>query len=202
MNVGRVEVLSESPRIYRYKNFLSGEECDEIISLGESKLQASSVAGASGTPEQSKVRTSHGTFLEQHELLRKIEDRIAIWTQIPPEHGESFYLLRYENGQEYLPHFDFFDPALPGMSNFLGPQGQRTATVLLYLQTPEQGGETTFPGAGIHVPAIRGDAVLFWSQTPDHQLDRTSLHGGKVVHSGTKYCATKWIRENRNRPRG
>lgn len=128
--------------------------------------------------------------------MEKLEERISKWTQIPPNHGESFHLLKYENGQEYKPHFDFFDPSLPGMSNFLGTAGQRTATVLLYLETPEQGGETIFPDADVKVPAIRGDAVLFWSHTPDHNLDRKSRHGGMPVQSGIKYVATKWIREN------
>lgn len=83
------------------------------------------------------------------------------------------------------------------MEKYIGDAGQRTATVLLYLATPEEGGETTFPKAEIMVPAVRGTAVLFWSHTGDHQLDVNSFHGGMPVVSGIKYCCTKWIRENR-----
>lgn len=83
------------------------------------------------------------------------------------------------------------------MDKYIGSAGQRTATVLLYLATPEEGGETVFPHADIMVPAVRGTAVLFWSHDLNHELDIKSLHGSMPVKSGTKYCCTKWIRENR-----
>ena len=52
---------------------------------------------------ESSVRTSSGTFLRAtgDPVLERIEERIAAWAQIPVEHGEPFYLLRYEIGQYY-----------------------------------------------------------------------------------------------------
>ena len=43
--------------------------------------------------------------------MRSIEERVAKWTQIPAEHGEAIYVLKYEKGQEYKQHFDSFNPA-------------------------------------------------------------------------------------------
>jgi prolyl 4-hydroxylase len=181
-----------------YDHFLTDEECDLLIAQGyEQGLERSSVAGSSQN-EQTKARTSYGTFLEASEITKKVDQRIAAWTQIPEEHGEPFYLLRYEEGQEYKPHYDYFDPNIPGMKRYLGPPGQRLATVLIYLGEPELGGETVFPVSKdkLAVFPTKGSAVLFFSQTPDQQLDRNSLHGSAPVIKGVKYCCTKWIREN------
>ena len=58
------------------------------------------------------------------------------------ENGESIQVLRYELGQKYEPHFDyFFDPVNTQQG------GHRYATVLMYLSDVEEGGETIFPNA-------------------------------------------------------
>ena len=86
--------------------------------------------------------------------------------------------------------------------------GQRLATVLMYLTTPEEGGETVFPNAdrkvtgdewsecakaGMAVKAVRGDAVMFFSLTTEGKEDPTSLHGSCATTKGEKWSATKWI---------
>lgn len=54
----------------------------------------------------------------------------------------SSQVLEYEIGQEYKAHFDYFFHK-EGSDN----GGNRMATVLMYLATPEEGGETIFPNA-------------------------------------------------------
>jgi hypothetical protein len=51
-------------------------------------------------------------------------------------------LLRYDIGQEYKPHHDYF-----GSSDWTKSHGNRVATVLMYLADVEDGGETIFPSA-------------------------------------------------------
>lgn len=53
-------------------------------------------------------------------VMRMIEERIALWTNLPAENGEHFYLLHYGTGDEYKPHFDAFDPDTPEAMNFAG----------------------------------------------------------------------------------
>jgi hypothetical protein len=43
------------------------------------------------------------------------------------------------------------------------------------------------------VPPRKGDALLFYSQHPDGELDETSFHGGCPVLEGTKWAANIWI---------
>jgi prolyl 4-hydroxylase len=111
----------------------------------------------------------------------------------PVSHGEGLQVLHYGPGAQYRPHHDYFDPDLPGSSRILERGGQRVATLVMYLNTPEEGGATTFPEAGITVHAVAGHAVFFSYDRPD-PATRT-LHGGAPVIAGEKWVATKWLRE-------
>jgi prolyl 4-hydroxylase len=62
-----------------------------------------------------------------------------------PENAESLQVLRYETGQKYDAHFDYFHDR-----NNLKRGGQRVATVLMYLTDVSKGGETVFPNAEVH----------------------------------------------------
>lgn len=124
------------------------------------------------------------------------------------------YLLRYQQGQEYKPHFDYFD--VQTQQKHIGSAGNRVATVVMYLSDVEEGGETYFPnaeGGERSVKPKKGDAVLFWDYTPgpylfpfhsasqllthsclDGKPDPLSLHGGRPVIKGVKWSLTRWIR--------
>lgn len=67
------------------------------------------------------------------------------------------------------------------------------ATFVIYLNTPEQGGATTFPDVGLDIAPRQGHAVFFSYPRP-HPSTR-SLHGGAPVRAGEKWIATKWLRE-------
>jgi len=181
--------------------FLTPEECQQIIAIGESDVSRSKVVSNTEKGKESKSRTSSGVFfvtkyMKASALLRDIERRIAEWTQLPVENGEAYYLLRYELGQEYKPHTDWFGDTEVGRAH-IGEQGNRFATVLTYLHEPEEGGATIFPNAHLEVRAKAGDSVLFWDLHSDNSPDENSLHGGKPVLKGTKWAMTKWIREQK-----
>jgi len=74
--------------------------------------------------------------------------------------------------------------------------GQRIASVVMYLNTPEEGGGTGFPHIGLTVTAMRGSAVYFAYETGD----QASLHAGLPVIKGEKWIATKWLRERPYQP--
>merc|ERR1712107_117381 len=99
--LSQVEVVSWSPRAFLWRGFLTDEECDYWIQAGlRNGIERSRVVDEKQDVESS-VRTSSGTFLRAtgDPVLERIEERIAAWAQIPVEHGEPFYLLRYEIGQ-------------------------------------------------------------------------------------------------------
>ncbi|WOK97140.1 putative prolyl 4-hydroxylase 6 [Canna indica] len=206
----RVVQISWRPRIFLYKGFLSDEECDHIIKLARSKLKKSRVAdNKTGVSKQSSVRTSSGMFLRKHqdEVITRIERRIASWTFLPEENGEAIQVLRYQDGEKYLTHTDYFhDP------NNIQMGGHRCATLIMYLTDVKKGGETVFPYAegassqhkdetwsecaknGLAVKPAKGDAVLFFNLFMNGTTDPASEHGSCPVIEGEKWSAPKWIR--------
>ena len=216
-------VLSSSePKAYLLRHFLSDEECIHLMDLARKELAPSTVVAEGGTSKKSNIRTSAGMFLrkEQDSIVHNIENRIAALSGIPFDNGEGMQILRYDIGQKYDPHYDYFhDTVNPAPKR----GGQRIATMLIYLQDTEDGGETTFPNAkkpesfqaneannpfseenhgaltdctkkGIPVKSVKGDAILFFSLKDDYTLDGGSLHGACPVIKGQKWTAVKWMR--------
>lgn len=212
---GKVEVLSWRPRAYLFHNFLSKEECEHLKAIANGTMHKSKVADSTtGVSVDSSVRTSTGTFLTrgQDAVVNAIEHRIASVTMIPRNHGEGMQLLRYVNGQKYEPHTDYFHD---NKNKDADHGGQRLATMLMYLSTPVEGGETVFPRAetkvsgegwsecalkGLSVKAVEGNALFFYSLKPNGEEDVQSTHGSCPTLAGTKWSATKWMHVAPYRP--
>jgi len=206
LDYSKVEQISWKPRAWVVRDLLTEEECDHLVHMSEHRLQRSGVVDVeNGGPVESNIRTSQGTFLSRggDEIIKRVEDKIAQWSMIPKENGEGLQVLKYQEGQEYKAHFDYFFHK-EGINN----GGNRMATVLLYLNTPEFGGETVFPlgtqpkdtrslspcgSAGLGVRPQKGDALLFFSLKPNGVLDQFSKHAGCPVLRGEKWTATKWM---------
>ncbi|MDB5946651.1 MAG: hypothetical protein JWQ33_1677 [Ramlibacter sp.] len=195
-----VHVLNSmnNPRIVVIGNLLSDQECDELIALAKPRLARSlTVATKTGGEEVNDDRTSSGMFFQrgEHEVVRRLEGRLARLLDWPEENGEGLQILHYRPGAEYKPHYDYFDPVEPGTPTILKRGGQRVATIVMYLAEPEKGGGTTFPDVSLEVAPKRGNGVFFSYDRP-HPVTRT-LHGGAPVLAGEKWIATKWLRERR-----
>jgi prolyl 4-hydroxylase len=192
----QVLLTLQRPRVVLFGSFLSDAECDGLMELAQPHMARSeTVNHDSGGAEVNAARTSDGMFFQCGEapLIERIEQRIAALLRWPVERGEGLQILRYQPGTQYLPHFDYFDPALPGTAAVLRHGGQRVATLLMYLEAPTRGGVTIFPDAGLEVAPVKGHA-LFFSYDRPHESTGT-LHGGAPVTEGEKWVATKWLRE-------
>ncbi|MFM2403645.1 MAG: hypothetical protein RL223_1525 [Pseudomonadota bacterium] len=192
----RVLMTMRQPRVVLFGGFLSDAECDELVALARPRMTRSeTVVNATGGNEVNPARTSTGMFFGRGEnaLCQRIEMRIAALLRWPVVNGEGLQVLHYRPGAEYKPHHDYFDPAQPGMGSVLARGGQRVGTLVIYLNTPERGGATTFPDVDLAVSPIKGHAVFFSYDRP-HAVTRT-LHGGAPVIDGEKWVATKWLRE-------
>lgn len=183
------------PRVVVFGNLLSDEECDSLIELAQPKLARSlTVDNQTGGEEVNSARTSDGMFFGRAEnpVCERVERRLAELLRWPFENGEGLQVLRYRTGAQYVPHYDYFDPAQPGTARIVQRGGQRVATIVMYLRTPERGGATVFPDIGLEVQPVKGSAVFFSYDRP--HPDTKTLHGGTPVTLGEKYVATKWLR--------
>ncbi|KAJ6904050.1 hypothetical protein NC651_021256 [Populus alba x Populus x berolinensis] len=192
INPAKVKQVSWKPRAFVYEGFLTDLECDHLISLAKSELKRSAVAdNESGKSKLSEVRTSSGMFITKAKdpIVAGIEDKIATWTFLPRENGEDMQVLRYEHGQKYDPHYDYFSDKVN-----IARGGHRVATVLMYLTDVEKGGETVFPSA--EEPSRRKASVSHEDLSECAKkgvADTSSIHAGCPVIEGEKWSATKWI---------
>jgi len=195
-----VEVLLtlQSPRIVLLGNVLSEEECDQLAGYCEPRLERSPVVNdVDGTMQMHQNRTSRGAMIQrgETELVARVERRLAEIGHWPIDHGEGMQVQHYQKTNEYRPHFDWFDPDLPGPRKHMEHGGQRVGTFVLYLSEVESGGGTAFPVLGLEVMPKKGGAVFFQNTDPQHTPDRRTLHAGSPVVSGVKVIANKWLRE-------
>ncbi|KAG1662717.1 hypothetical protein FOA52_014583 [Chlamydomonas sp. UWO 241] len=206
-NRSYMEVLDADARIYVWHHFLSDEECDYIKLKAEKRLSRSGVVDTTtGASVVSDIRTSDSMFFGRAEdtVLESMERRLSEWTLTAPGHGEGLQVLRYRHAQKYDAHWDFFFDEVNQKNG-----GNRYATVLMYMEAAEEGGETVFPKVpapgGINpsysdcakynlaVKPKKGDAILFHSMDSTGQLEERSMHGACPVLAGEKWSMTKWI---------
>jgi len=188
------------PRIYILHNIATAEECAHLVQLGTKRgMERAQIVPYGGTGLiDSNTRTNTGAWLDfqQDPVVSLLERRMADATGTVPTQGEALQVLHYEKGQKFEAHQDFFDPLTDPEENFI-PGGNRLATVLLYINAADKGGETAFPllDPPLKLVAKTGDAVLFFNMKPDGDVDRRTKHAGTPPIQGDKWVATKWIHE-------
>jgi prolyl 4-hydroxylase len=188
-----------NPNVAVIEGLLSEAECDKLIQLTSGRMKSSEVVDRqSGGSYQSNVRKSEGCHFNRGEnaVVQRVEQRIAALTGVPVDFGEPLQMLHYGVGGEYLAHQDFFDPADPGSQVLTRVGGQRIATLVIYLNSVPEGGDTNFPELELSVKPRKGSAVYFEYLNSKGQLDVRCLHAGTPVVRGDKWIATKWLRQS------
>jgi prolyl 4-hydroxylase len=187
--------LSEKPFIRRFNGLMSAEECEYLIGMSARLLVPAGVVDKStGQGRQSQVRTNSVAVFwppQQDMVVHAINLRLAEAAGLPVANGEMLNVLMYRPGEEYRPHFDFFPLEIAKAD----PSGQRIRTLLVYMNTDYDGGETHFIGAGLKIKGEVGDGVLFHNCDASGAPDRGTLHSGLPVAQGQKWLLSKWYRE-------
>src|SRR5690606_15113477 len=127
--------------------------------------------------------------------VQDLEARLFELTGIDPAHGEPVQGQRYEGGQEFKAHTDYFEPTGIDFHRFTHVAGQRTWTFMAYLNDVEAGGATRFKVIGKMFQPRKGTLVGWNNHRPDGSLNDATLHHAMKVRKGLKYVITKWYRE-------
>ncbi len=194
----RVLLSIRHPRIVIFGNFLSEEECDELIGLSRPRLgpsQIVDVTNVEGGALTSYSRTSQSVMLgyAENDLVSRIEQRSARLLNWPVTHAEDMQVVQYGPGADFEPHYDYFDLQQAATPRLTRHGGHRVGSMLMYLNTPEEGGSTLFSDVELEVMPQRGNA-LFFSYARPHPSSKT-LHAGVPVLRGEKWLATIFMRE-------
>lgn len=184
--------------IYEVDGLLDRDECDAFIGWIDEHAAASTVVSGAervvdyehrgGDTAVCRRERASGTFIDE------IEHRIALRMQIPVAFSEELQGHRYDAGDFFRPHFDAFEPGTREFDGHAGARGQRTWTVLVFLNDSFSGGDTRFPELGLSVRPRVGKALV-WNNLDEYgQPARALLHEGCPVLQGRKYVLTKWFR--------
>lgn len=187
-----------SPRLMVLDDFLSDAECDVLVQLSKAKMEDSTVIDpVTGQFVKHPERTSRGTHFEHQssDIVIAIENRIAEVFGFETKQQEAIQILQYALGGEYKAHFDFFSPSDASSHALIAEGGQRLATLIMYLNTPLEGGSTDLPNLGLSIRAKKGSALYFENINQQGEVDERTLHAGMPIIAGEKWIATKWLRE-------
>lgn len=179
--------------IYVMPDFLSEADRMEIVKRSDKTLLPSSVLGDFPDPD---YRTSRSGNLDPHDPFTiSIDRRIAALLGLDPALGETIQGQRYDVGQQFKAHQDYFHTTEGYWESQRIIGGQRSWTAMVFLVEPEAGGATFFPDINIKVAPKAGTLLAWNNMDGNGEPNAKSRHQGSPVEAGTKYIITKWFRE-------
>jgi prolyl 4-hydroxylase len=179
--------------LFIQRNFLSLEECAGLIDRIEASRRPSTIADPNG---DSRFRTSETCDMDRADpFIAAIDDKLATFAGIDPAYGEPIQGQRYAVGQEFKPHTDYFEPRGIDFERYCTVAGNRTWTLMVYLNQPAAGGATRFVKIGKTVHPEAGKLLAWNNRLEPGRYNGASLHHGMKVRSGVKHIITKWYRE-------
>jgi prolyl 4-hydroxylase len=190
---GVQRVPSPKLTLFMVRNFLPPELCTAMIAQIDTNRRPSTISDSNG---DAAFRTSETCDLDSADAqVADVEARIYAFCGIDPAHGEPLQGQRYAVGQEFKAHTDYFEPSGVDFQKFCSVAGNRTWTLMLYLNEPEAGGATRFKAIDKIVQPETGKLLAWNNKRPDGSCNPSTIHHGMKVRAGTKYVLTKWFRE-------
>jgi len=129
-----------------------------------------------------------------HPAINRISRRIEHMSDLTLATAEDLQIANYGIGGHYDPHYDFARKEEKNAFKDLNT-GNRIATALFYLSTPEAGGATVFPEIKLTLFPSKGDAVFWHNLKKSGEGDMTTRHAACPVLAGIKWVSNKWIHE-------
>lgn len=191
-----VKVDTDKVNMYTINNYLDDETCDKLIELIRKNNSPSTITTAA-TETDKKFRTSKSAFFNEDRdgVVKDVNNQIARYMGIESERSESMQGQFYETGDEFKYHTDYFEYKTPCWKNHGKDLGQRTWTVMVYLNNVEEGGSTHFKNINKHFYPKKGTAVAWNNLYPDGACNPDTLHCGSPIIKGEKFIITKWFRD-------
>lgn len=195
-----LQMVSSKLQLYVFDNFMSEEECDRIVQISSMHLRPSTVTTGDRDKGYRTSSTSDLSLLKDP-YVEKIDEKIARALGIRLPYSEGIQAQRYEVGQEFKQHTDFFQPGTSEYATYAGARGQRTWTFMVYLNHEGlKGGGTKFFAIDKVFNPKKGTAIIWNNLYADGTPNRDTLHSGMPVEAGHKIIITKWFRDRGTGP--
>jgi hypothetical protein len=106
----KIKTASMRPKVFTVEGFFSQEEADTIIKQGLDRLTRSPVDSPEAVGGYHADRTSDTAFLHDNQFTRDFRARTATLLRLPsPSFVERMQLVRYQKGQFFRKHEDYFN---------------------------------------------------------------------------------------------
>lgn len=196
-NANATKLDTRAAQLFVLPNFMSAIECEQVIDVMNGHFRPSEITVSNG---DDGFRTSSTCDLgyQDNDFIREIDERIARTLGIPREYSEIIQGQKYEVGQEFKAHTDYFEPNTEEYQRFASELGQRTWTFMVYLNSTQKGGETRFTRLGAEFSPEQGTAVIWNNLSATGAVNPSTMHHAKPVLVGQKYVITKWFRTRRS----
>ena len=193
-----MRIPTDSIEAYAVSDFLTPAECERFMALVDENARPSETFD---NQEEDLYRTSYSGDVNPYEpFVAMIERRIHDLLGMDPAFGETSQGQRYEVGQEYQAHCDFFGPRTAFYQREVPAGGQRSWTAMIYLNDVDDGGATDFMHIGLTFTPRQGMLLAWNNMKPDGTPNINTLHAAKPVLAGVKYVITKWYRSRKWTP--
>jgi len=196
---GMQRVPTPTAELFQCRRFVAPDLAAEVIALIEHGRRPSTIADDNG---DAYFRTSETCDLAADlPPVRRIEALLTQLSGIDPAYGEPLQGQRYDVGQEFKPHTDYFAPGGRDFQRFCALSGQRTWTFMIYLNDVAAGGATRFKLLDKTFQPEAGKLLCWNNRLADGpngeagSVNHATLHHGMKVRKGVKYVITKWYRE-------
>ena len=180
--------------IYTLDDFLSAKQCDRLVALINHHLRPSTVT-IEGDDKLFRTSQTCDLSLLRSPVALSTDEKIARTIGIRLAYSEGIQAQRYDVGQQFKAHTDYFEPGTQEYATFGGHRGNRTWTFMVYLNEGMGGGGTKFLAIDHTFIPRKGQAVIWNNLNPDRTPNSATLHSGEPVTAGHKIIITKWFRE-------
>ena len=190
---GVQRVPSSKLTLFLRRGFLSPASCMALIERIDAGRRPSTISDDIGVAD---FRTSETCDLARTDpAVDEVEQAILSLTGLDGRFGEPIQGQRYAVGQEFKGHTDYFEPTGVDYRRYCDIAGNRTWTVMVYLNEPAAGGATRFRTIDKMIQPETGKLVAWNNRHPDGTPNPATIHHGMKVRAGVKYVITKWFRE-------
>ncbi|GAB5371771.1 hypothetical protein AAMO2058_001608400 [Amorphochlora amoebiformis] len=177
-----------TPRLYLVEDFASPDEIDHIMRVSEPRLTPSHKGTVTGVRYELPI--------DGDPILERIRERMmSMFPGLKTRHEPTFRVRKYTNKSFHPPHVDYFES---------DDGSVLVLTIMLYLHSPDHGGETAFPrangGKGYAFAPTSGNVAAWWSiygqgdvRGKPGAMDPRTLHEGRPVQKGIKWNATLFV---------
>ncbi len=196
-NLRRVD--NPDVEVYTLDNFLSAKECERLIALIGHNLQASKLALQNDDNAFRTSQTAELCHLRSPTAI-SIDAKICKTLGIRAAYSEGVQAQRYDVGQQFKAHHDYFEPDYDMYRRLGGLRGNRTWTFMVYLNDGMEGGATRFTRINHAVQPKAGMALIWNNLKADGLPNPLTQHAGEPVTRGHKVVITKWFRVHGDGP--